>query len=124
MKTTRHNVRLVAALAAFSALSTIGYSEKFARDSNFEPIGHSMDPKLIEFGFPNNDAALQPVKLKFTVTEKGIPTNVEVVAGSGNGDVDRRCVSAVKQQRFEPKFTDGVAVSRDETMVMIPKMRL
>ena len=65
---------------------------------------------------------LQPVKLRFTVTAAGEPRGIEVVSSSRQIPVDCECVVALKQMHFAPKTVDGVAVAREETLVMLPKI--
>ncbi len=124
MKTTTVALRFAAGLAALStlAVSLSAVTPPGTPRSERPDLGRTMDParvNLIESAHASDP--VQVVKLKFTVTAAGVPRGIEVVSSSGRESIDRECVTAVKQMRFVPKTVDGVAVAREETMVMVPR---
>lgn len=111
---------LASTLAAPLVLSAFEPAEPQAR----QRLGNLMDParvSLVEEAHRERDRAVLPVKLHFTVTAKGVPRGIDVVTSSGHDEIDRQCVIALKQMRFTPLVRDGVAVAREETIVMVPR---
>jgi TonB family protein len=121
MKTTLRSLCLFSGLAALAtaafAANPISLNEDRGR------LGNLMDPARVNIIRSAHAAdPLQPVTLNFTVTAKGVPRGIQVTAGSGHDDIDQRCVTFLKQQRFEPKKVNGVAVAREETLTLYPKI--
>ncbi|HNC24354.1 MAG TPA: TonB family protein, partial [Opitutaceae bacterium] len=115
---TRLVVLFASALVAPLVSSAFEPAEPGAR----QRLGNLMDPSRVNLveNFHQNRAVV-PVKLHFTVTAKGVPRGIDVVTSSGHNEIDRQCVIALKQMRFEPLIRDGVAVAREETIVMVPR---
>ena len=57
------------------------------------------------------------VMVEVAVDSKGVPTNVSIENRSGNRELDRAALSAVKQWRFQPALRDGKQVA---STVMVP----
>ena len=57
------------------------------------------------------------VMVEVDVDSKGVPTDVSIENRSGNRELDRAALSAVKQWRFQPALRDGTQVA---STVMVP----
>ena len=57
------------------------------------------------------------VMVEVAVDSKGVPTDVSIENRSGNRELDRAALSAVKQWRFQPALRDGTQVA---STVMVP----
>ena len=57
------------------------------------------------------------VMVEVDVDSKGVPTDVSIENRSGNRELDRAALSAVKQWRFQPALRDGKQVA---STVMVP----
>jgi len=62
------------------------------------------------------------VMVRYTVTEQGLPENVEVERSSGDHQLDRSAVSTVEKMRFIPGVIDGERASMAMTVPVIYRL--
>ena len=109
-----------------AAVAATAPAKKATTTSKRTPaVRRDREPQLIASSqvMPRYPAAAQrsgetgTVMVEVAVDSKGVPTDVSIENRSGNRELDRAALSAVKQWRFQPALRDGKQVA---STVMVP----
>ena len=108
-----------------AAVAATAPAKKATTSKRTPAVRRDRDPQLIASSqvMPRYPAAALrsgetgTVMVEVAVDSKGVPTNVSIENRSGNRELDRAALSAVKQWRFQPALRDGTQVA---STVMVP----